>query len=173
MATPPRKRGVLRGGVRVWIFSSIFVQSWWFKMKIYSTMINEFISHTVLHVRAPSRAPKIDEIEVSLKNVNFRPFSRHVYLIVQVTFTVSAYNGQFMNEIFIVWNTFMLVSRNLCARSGARNISTKSIYFLWRDFYTIVTTINHSIAKIRTKHMFIQRLIHVKHHSKKYYISKM
>ena len=86
MSAPPKKWGFCGGGVRVWIFSSIFVQSWWFKMKIYSTMINEFISHTVLHVRAPSRAPKIDEIEVSLKNVNFRPFSRHVYLIVKVTF---------------------------------------------------------------------------------------
>ena len=86
MSAPPQEMGVLWGGVRVWIFSSIFVQSWWFKMKIYSTMINEFISHTVLHVRAPSRAPKINEIEVSLKNVNFRPFSRHVYLIVKVTF---------------------------------------------------------------------------------------
>ena len=54
-------------------------------MKLYSTMINEFISHTIIHVRAPSRAPTIDEIEFSLKKVNFLPFSSNLHLIVKVT----------------------------------------------------------------------------------------
>ena len=40
-------------------------------------------------------------------------------------------------KIFTMWNIFMLVSRNLCARSGAREISMTLIHFLWRSSYMI------------------------------------
>ena len=163
--------GVLWGGVRGWIFSSIFVQSWWFKMKsTLQWLMNSFLIPSYMCARHRARQKSM-KLKFLWKTSIFDHF--HVTYIWSLKWLLSAYNGQFMNEIFIVWNIFMLVLRNVCARSGARDISTKSIYFLWRGFYTIVTKINQSIAKIRIKHMFMQRLIHVKHHSKKYYISKM
>ena len=123
-------------------------------------------------MRAPLRAPKIDKIEFSLQKVNFLPFSRDLHLIVKVRL-LSAYNDQFMNEnIHNVKYFHVGIKKFVRALWCARDLDEINIFSLKRSLYDF-DKIYHPIAKIRTKHMFIQRLIHVKHHSKKYYISKM
>ena len=85
-------------------------------------------------MRAPLRAPKIDKIEFSMKKFNFLPFSRNLHLIVKVTSKCiqwSVHEWKYSQcEIFSCWY------QEICARSGAREISTTLMYFVWRGFHT-------------------------------------